>query len=77
MIINDEIVLNYQNYFFENNHEIAGPTNCETMKCGDPLYCISSIFDKCPDRVMTSIPTKQNILQKTLFHRICSKFIKV
>ena len=26
---------------------------------------ISSIFDKCPDRVMTSITAKPNILQKT------------
>ena len=38
---------------------------------------ISLIFDKCPDRVMTSITTKPNILQKTLFHRFCPKFIKV
>jgi hypothetical protein len=38
---------------------------------------ISLIFDKCPDRVITSITTKPNILQKTLFHRFCPKFIKV
>ena len=31
---------------------------------------ISLIFDKCTDRVITSIMTKPNILQKTLFHRI-------
>ena len=32
---------------------------------------ISLIFDKCPDRVIPSITTKPQILQKTLFHRIC------
>ena len=37
---------------------------------------ISLIFDKYPDRVIPSITTKLNILQKTLFHSICSKFIK-
>ena len=41
-----------------------------------PTY-ISSIFDKCPDRVITSITTKPKILQKTLFQRICSKLVKV
>ena len=35
------------------------------------------IFDKYPDGVIPSITTKPNILQKTLFNRICSKFIKV
>ena len=29
-------------------------------------YIISSIFDKCPVRVIPSITTKPNILQKTL-----------
>ena len=43
----------------------------------DLPVCISLIFDKCPDRVMTSITTKPNILQKTLFYRFCPKFIKV
>ena len=38
---------------------------------------ISSIFYKCPDRVINSITAKPYILQKTLFHWICSKFIKV
>ena len=37
---------------------------------------ISSIFAKCPDRVITSITTKPYIPQKTLFHWMCSKFIK-
>ena len=42
-----------------------------------PPRGISSIFDKCPDGVITSITTKPYILQKTLFYWICSKFIKV
>ena len=36
---------------------------------------ISSIFDKCPDRLITSI-TKPYILQNILIHWICSKFFK-
>ena len=42
------------------------------------LSCLSfsSIFDKCPDRLITSITAKQYILQKTLFHSICSKLFK-
>jgi hypothetical protein len=37
---------------------------------------ISSIFDKCPDRVITSITAKPYILQKTLFHWIYSKLLR-
>ena len=37
---------------------------------------ISSIFDKYPDRLITLIMAKPYILQETLFHWICSKFIK-
>ena len=39
------------------------------------IKSISLIFDKCPDRVITSIMTKPKILQKISFHRICSKFL--
>ena len=37
---------------------------------------ISSIFDKCPDRLITSNMVKLYILHKTLFHGMCSKFFK-
>ena len=38
------------------------------------MSVISSIFHKCPDRQITSITAKPYILQKPLFHSICSKF---
>ena len=37
---------------------------------------ISSIFDKCPDRVIMRITARLYILLKSLFHWICSKFYK-
>ena len=37
---------------------------------------ISSIFDKCPDRLILTITAKPYILWKSLFHLICSKFHK-
>ena len=50
----------------------------ETKKRHLVIRLISLIvFDKCPYGVIMRITTKPNILQKTLFHRICSKFIKV
>ena len=56
--------------YFENfNHNFSlYPKGCRRQA----ICAISLILDKCP-----SITTKPNILQKTLVHRICSKFIKI
>ena len=41
---------NSQNWGLKQNHEIAGITNCEITKCGDPLYMlISDVFFKISD----------------------------
>ena len=37
-------------------------------------HLISSIFDKCPDRLITSITAKPYTIQNISFHWICSKF---
>ena len=34
---------------------------------------ISSMFKKCPDRLITSITAKPYIIHKIIFHSICSK----
>ena len=38
---NHEMAGNPRNSWLKQNHEIAGITNCEITKCGDPLYYIS------------------------------------
>ena len=49
----------------------------EKSRCQEFRYKdISSIFNKCPDRLITSITAKPYILQNILFHWICSKFFK-
>ena len=35
---NHEMERNSRNWGLKQNHEIAGITNCEITKCGDPLY---------------------------------------
>ena len=47
-------------------------SRCQEFRYKD----ISSIFNKCPDRLITSITAKPYILQNILFHWICSKFFK-
>ena len=37
-------------------------------------HLISSIFDKCPERLIMSIMAKPYIVQNISFHWICSKF---
>ena len=56
----DNCVERYDNYFIFNVQKVLGSFIL--------LKIISLIFDKCPDGVITSIRTKPNILQKTLFH---------
>ena len=36
---NHEMERNSRNWGLKQNHKIAGITNCEITKCGDPLYC--------------------------------------
>ena len=47
-------------------------SRCQEFRYKD----ISSMFNKCPDRLIDSITAKPYILQNILFYWICSKFFK-
>ena len=59
-------------YYYSVNHQSGLPKNIFS----ELSYLISSIFDKCPDRLIVRFTAKSYILWKSFFHWIYSKFYK-